>query len=727
MMQANTHIADAGPSWSESDRLAALDRYAILDTPTEPEFDDIVRLACDTFAAPIAVVNLIASGRQWFKAETGIGARELPLDVSICAHAILQSDLFVVPDTTLDDRFRCNPLVAMESGLRFYAGALLKTPEGLPIGTLCVLDRVARPEGITDHQRLTLEVLARQIMSQLELRRAIAQRDERSLMLELEIAGRALAERARGESEHRYRQLFDSIDAGFCVAEMKFGDDGSALDYRFLEVNAAFSRQTGLSDAEGRWMRDLAPDHEQHWFDLYGHVALTGEAIRFENPATALDDRWYDVHAFRIGEPEARRVAMLFNDISQRRQSEQSLQEMNETLEQRVAEAMAEREVTQEALRQAQKMEAIGQLTGGLAHDFNNMLTGVIGSLDLIQRYIATGRMDKVDRYIDAANTSAQRAAALTARLLAFGRRQSLDLKPVDVNQLVDGMEDLLHRTLGEQISVETHLAPGLHLARTDLNQLENALLNLCINARDAMPDGGKLTIETAHVVVDRRFVGNGEHIEPGDYVVLGVSDTGQGMSAETIAKVFEPFFTTKPVGQGTGLGLSMIYGFLKQSGGHVHVYSELGLGTTVKLFIPRAESEDVGVEEDTADTPRGRGEIVLVVEDDPSVRLVVVDVLEELGYTAIEAFDAPSALPVLESGRRIDLLISDVGLPGLNGRQLAEIARQHRPDLKILFITGYARNAAVRSGFLDSGMEMLTKPFQIDALATKIREMLGA
>jgi signal transduction histidine kinase/ActR/RegA family two-component response regulator len=392
------------------------------------------------------------------------------------------------------------------------------------------------------------------------------------------------------------------------------------------------------------------------------------------------------------------------------------------TAEREQSEALAK---TEEALRQAQKMEAVGQLTGGIAHDFNNMLTGVIGSLDLIQRNLANGRTDRVDRYIDAATTSAQRAAALTARLLAFGRRQSLDLQPTDVNTLVSGLEDLLQRTLGEQIALEAHLATNAWAGCSDANQLESALLNLCINARDAMPEGGKLTIETSNEHLDERYAREHAEVEPGDYVALSVSDTGVGMSAATLEKVFEPFFTTKPVGQGTGLGLSMIYGFARQSGGHVRIYSELGQGTTIKLYVPRYRGEVEVATTASTDIPLGAGETVMIVEDDPSVRLIVLEVLEELGYTAIEATDARHAIPILQSSRRIDLLVSDVGLPGMNGRQLAEVARETRPDLSVLFITGYAQNAAVRGGFLDHGMDMITKPFAIDALATKIQQML--
>ncbi|MDP2011931.1 MAG: PAS domain S-box protein [Phenylobacterium sp.] len=390
-------------------------------------------------------------------------------------------------------------------------------------------------------------------------------------------------------------------------------------------------------------------------------------------------------------------------------------------------EAQARLRETEEALRQAQKMEAVGQLTGGIAHDFNNLLTGIIGSLDLIQRRIDDGRLSDLGRFMEAATTSAGRAAALTHRLLAFARRQSLDPKAVDVNGLVDSMGDLLRRTLGEQVELAIALAPDAWPAFGDSGQLENAVLNLAINARDAMPGGGKLTIETANTHLDLSYTSRHEDLKPGDYTVLSVTDTGVGMTPEVIAKAFDPFFTTKPIGQGTGLGLSMIYGFARQSGGHARIYSEVGQGSTVRLYLPRFTGEAPDGEADQArpDLPRGAGETVLVVEDDPAVRLLVVEVLSELGYAAIEAHDGPAALPILESDQRIDLMVSDVGLPGLNGRQVAEIGRQHRPGLKVLFVTGYAENAAVRSGFLDPEMEMITKPFALDQLAAKIREMI--
>ncbi|MGF6283038.1 signal transduction histidine kinase [Pseudomonas silensiensis] len=408
-------------------------------------------------------------------------------------------------------------------------------------------------------------------------------------------------------------------------------------------------------------------------------------------------------------------------------QSELRLQNTLETLEQQVEERTAQLRNNEEALRQSQKMEAVGQLTGGIAHDFNNMLTGIIGSLELLRRRLARGRTEDLDSLIDLGVTSANRAAGLTHRLLAFSRRQSLDSKPVNMNTLVVSMGELLERSINETIQLDMQLNEQLWVAEADPNQLESALLNLVINARDAMPDGGKLVVKTSNQYLDIGFTKTQSNLQPGDYVVLSVTDTGCGMPQSTISRAFDPFFTTKPIGQGTGLGLSMIYGFSKQSRGHVAIHSKVGEGTTVSLFLPRFGGDvpqDSPVNVQHAPFAQN-GETVLIVEDDPAVRVLVSTVLSDLGYAFVEAGDAASAVPILDSGQRIDLLISDVGLPGMNGRQLAEIGRQYRPNLKVLFITGYAEHAAVRGGFLDPGMQMITKPFTFDLLTAKVREMI--
>ncbi len=441
------------------------------------------------------------------------------------------------------------------------------------------------------------------------------------------------------------------------------------------------------------------------------HMAATGKPTRFENRIATKDGGWKPIEWTVAPEPDGLNFIAVGRDLSHVKARE------------------AELHAAQEALRQAQKMEAVGQLTGGIAHDFNNLLTGVIGSLDMMQRQITKGETSKIERYATTAMTSANRAAALTHRLLAFSRRQPLDPKSVDANRLVSGMEELLRRTIGEAISLKIVTAGGLWQTLCDPHQLESAILNLTINARDAMPEGGVLTIETCNAQLDDAYVARQRDVKPGQYICICVSDTGIGMTADTIEKAFEPFFTTKPIGQGTGLGLSMIYGFARQSEGYARIYSEVAQGTTVKLYLPRYYGELDGAEEDhgelTDDHRAAAGEAVLVIEDEAAVRDLVVDVLEELGYRAIEAADGPAGLAILQSKVRLDLLITDIGLPGLNGRQVVDAARQQRPDLKVLFMTGYAENAAVANGFLEPGMEMITKPFAVEALATRIRDMI--
>jgi PAS domain S-box-containing protein len=397
-----------------------------------------------------------------------------------------------------------------------------------------------------------------------------------------------------------------------------------------------------------------------------------------------------------------------------------------------VAEAMdiTEQRQAEEALRQAQKMEAVGQLTGGLAHDFNNLLTAIGGSLELLHVRLAQGKSDELQRFINAAKGACNRAAALTHRLLAFSRRQTLDPKPTDVNRLVAGMEELIRRTVGPEIKVETVAMGGLWKTLIDAHQLENALLNLCINARDAMPDGGCITIETGNRWLDERGARERDLV-PGQYISLCVSDTGTGMTPEIARRAFDPFFTTKPIGMGTGLGLSMVYGFVRQSGGQIRIYSEENQGAMICLYLPRAIMQgdlDDAKTEDRAIGSIGKGETVLVVDDEPTIRMLVVEVLKDLGYCALEADDGASALKIIHSDLRIDLLVTDVGLPnGMNGRQLAEAARGARSDLKVLFITGYAENAVLSHGHLEQGMHVLTKPFAMDTIAERIRTLVDS
>ena len=938
------------PATREAARLSALARYDVLDTPREPVFDEVAELAAAICRVPIAVVNFIGDQRQFFMAEVGLGVRETPFDSSFCAKALLEEDFLHVPDATQDHRFDCNPLVTGEPHLRFYAGALLKSPEGLPIGTVCVLDHSARTLDATQQQ--ALRTLARQVMTTLELRRTAKQADadrkrHRAIMdsandfaiivtdadgaitdwsagaqsvfgwseaemvgthasriftrddqaagvPEREMAGaledgRAIDERwhvrkddsrfwASGEmsplrdeagnrvgfvkvlrdrtEQHRQAEALAAAERGLRQAQaaggvgvFEVGRDG------ILHGTPEFCSLYGLEACEAIPARDfealIIPDDRHLVSDLTSRAAGTAP-LDVEYRIRRADDgalRWIarrgEIRRDAAGGPIG--FAGIALDITERVSAREALaaererlRELNATLEQRVAETaadldrvwhnasdmfvvinahgrfqrvnpattailgwsadeliakavfdfvhpddmaatlgalehardealptfenryraksgdyrtiswvaspegdliyaygrdislekerQAELEIAQAALRQAQKMEAVGQLTGGLAHDFNNLLTGMMGNLELLQLRIARGRHDDIDLLINAAQGAGRRAAALTQRLLAFSRRQTLDPKPTDVNRLIFGLEEMLHRTVGATAEIEIVGAVGLWTAEIDAGQLENAIINLCINGRDAMPDGGKLTIETANKWVDDK-IGRDRDLPPGQYISLCVTDTGSGMSAATIERAFEPFFTTKPIGQGTGLGLSMIYGFAKQSGGQVRIYSEVGQGTTVCIYLPRHHGDAEVTEEGQATAlASGAGaQTVLVVDDEATIRHLIDEVLDELGYTVIGAGDGAAGLKVLQSGARIELLITDVGLPnGMNGRQVADEARRLRPGLKILFITGFAENAAVGNGHLEPGMELLTKPFTLEALTTKVAEMLS-
>ena len=1079
-------MADGDASQArETQRLAALACYDVMDTPREASFDELAALTAKLCDAPIAVVNLIGDGRQFFKAEVGLGVRETPLESSFCAKALLEDELLVVPDLTKDARFDGNPLVTGEPHIRAYAGALLKTADGLPIGTLCVLDHRART--FTAVEQETLLVLARQVMAQLDLRRAAndrdrqfdeVQRSEDRLRLILDTARdyaivtldpdrritswSAGAHAIFGWSEHEATgRLFDELfvpedrAAGVPAREIAMAAaEGCAPDIRwhlrpdgsrvfmngsthaiegpdghpagFLKIARDETRQHGqaqelartrvdLVDSETRFrnMADHAPVMmwvtdpsgncvylNQRWYEFTGQTGqeaqglgwldathpddkaeaervflaanVEGVAFRLEYRLRRADGsyRWaidaasprfgsngeflgyigsvIDIAERREAEDALRHANALLGavmeavpgvvyakdrdgrmlaanrgtaelvgkplsaivgrtdreflddaaqaaiveandrrimaedraevleeeisladgsratwlstkapfrdadgavvglvgssiDITERKRAEEALQRLNETLEDEVVERTAERDrmwetspdlmlvidfagvirrvnpawttmlgyrpadlldqhvnafvvpddhaattqayeqagagdqpgmenryrhkdgsirwiswvaapagdviyatgrdVTavkeqaaalvqaEEQLRQAQKMEAVGQLTGGLAHDFNNLLTAVTGGLDLLSARVARGEYDKLDRYVSMAQTGANRAAALTQRLLAFSRRQTLAPKPTDADRLIAGMEEIIDRTLGPGIEVKVVAAAGLWPILVDAPQLESALLNLCINARDAMPEGGLLTIETGNKVLDLRAAA-AQDLPAGEYVSLCVTDTGTGMPPEVIERVFDPFFTTKPIGEGTGLGLSMIYGFVRQSGGQVRIYSEPGRGTTMCLYLPRLigahELADAGQAAQTRH-PAVHGQTVLLVEDEIAIRELVSEILEDAGYRVLTAGNGPTGVAMLQSGERIDLLVTDVGLPGgLNGRQVADAGRAVRPALKVLFVTGYAANAAVGAGHLDEGMEVLTKPFNVLELERRVGEMLA-
>jgi signal transduction histidine kinase len=652
--------------------------------------------------------------------------------------------------------------------------------------------------------------------------------------------------------QDRYQTLFDAIDEGFCVIEFFDGPHGPLSDYIHVEANPAYTRHAGIPNVVGQKVREMVPTEADEWVARYREVLVTGKPIRFEQELVATG-RHLELAAFRIEPPSLKQVAVLFQDVSARKRAENELQKLNEELEARVVEAIAERKVLADlventnalvhvvgldfrwialnsaaateferafgvlpkvgdhlldlmqnvpdrraavraawerafsgeefvqimevgetprdrryyemhfnvlreasgkqigayefvydvterlaeqerlrivevALRQSQKMEAVGQLTGGIAHDFNNMLAVIISSLRLAERRLERGDTD-IRQFMSSALAGADRAANLVSRLLAFSRQQPLAPQRTDANRLLGGMEEVLRRTIPESIQIELVRAGGLWPIQVDAHGLENAVLNLAVNARDAMPGGGKLTIETAHAYLDEAYAAAHAEIVAGQYVQIAITDTGHGMALDVISRAFEPFFTTKQVGEGSGLGLSQVYGFVKQSGGHVKIYSEVGVGTTVKIYIPRVASTFLTSPEPTQSAglaQDGAGQLVLLVEDDGDVRRLTLEILAELGYAVVAAEGGARALELLDEHPEVALLLTDVVMPGMNGRQLAEEARRRRPEIKVLFTTGYTRNAIVHNGTLDEGVELVVKPFTLEVLAAKVAKLLA-
>jgi signal transduction histidine kinase/CheY-like chemotaxis protein len=515
-------------------------------------------------------------------------------------------------------------------------------------------------------------------------------------------------------------------------------------------LSAKLRELYGITDFDGRyqtWLgyvfREDVP-RMQHEIEAAFAAHQTGMCTEFR--ILRGDDRtlrWIERRALitydAAGEPL--RFIGVSVDVTERKRAVMQLRAFADTLEDavraRTRELESENEArrkAEESLRQAQKMEAVGQLTGGVAHDFNNLLTIILGGLDMIERQLPAlpdnPPAQRIRRAREMALKGVYRAELLTKRLLAFSRQQPLSPQPIDANRLVAGISELLRRTIGEAVSLETVAAGGLWWTLADPNQLENAVLNLVVNARDAMPDGGRLTIETQNCYLDEAYVESlPEPIRPGQYVMIAVADTGSGMAPAVVERAFEPFFTTKSVGKGTGLGLSQVYGFVRQSNGHVRIYSEVDHGTTVKIYLPRHFGDDQAAAAAPVrrTVPRAIGnECILVVEDDDALRAYTVESLSELGYYVIEARDGRDALRVLGTGQPIDLLLTDIVMPGgMNGRQLADIATLQRPGLRVLFMTGYTRNAIVHGGRLDPGVEMIGKPFTLEALAGRLRDIL--
>jgi signal transduction histidine kinase len=577
-----------------------------------------------------------------------------------------------------------------------------------------------------------------------EARREADRRTQINRDLTKEIAARQETERYLRESERRYRELFDESPVAIWEEDWsaikRMLDQlaqGGVKDWRgffsshrdqlktaydsarITEISLATVDLYGAADKEelASWsVTEFVIDEELDAFREIILSFLSGQmTVDIESKDTAFDKSEIFVRRRVVIPPRYRddwsRVIYAIEDITKR--------------------AWAE-----EQLRQVQKMDAVGQLTGSVAHDFNNLLTVVTGSLELLEARV---QRDDARKLIDEAMEAASLGANLTKQLLAFARRQPLDPKVIDLNKLVLNMSDWLRRTLGEAVQVRTVLAEDLNKTSADPNQVENAVLNLAINARDAMSDGGTLTIETANVKLDQNHTAGPDDIAPGDFVMLSVTDTGSGIAPEVRERAFEPFFTTKEAKSGTGLGLSMVYGFAKQSGGHVTLDSEMGRGTSVRLYLPQvsagAEAAQINQVEESeaapdtaAEFPKARGETVLVAEDNPRVRRVTVKRLTDLGYFVLEAEDGPTALEFLETGRRIDLLFTDVLMPGdMDGGELAREARRLRPGIKVLFASGYPSAAAVRKGLLDEGAKLLTKPYTKAELVHGIRSTLDA
>ena len=672
----------------EANRMAVLEQYHIFGTEREAAFDDIAKVLATALSLPIAAVTLLSTTSQWFKAVVGADLTEAPRATSICSVALEHPEPMIICDLALDERFRDFPFIATEPYVRFYAGMRLVSPDGYPLGVLCAYDLKPRPDGLTGAESVILQTLAKHVVGMLEQRRAAAL-DEAS------------AYHFFVEKRTAYSRFWNHSPNFFLVC-----DSAGVIQL----TNPSFTRALGYDDnnaVQGRNIREFVPEED---------LLMVLEAVQkaFDNGSAAIDAR------LQPSEGENRWVAwsgftdngLLYvngRDISVERAQAASLVKI------------------EASLRQSQKMEAVGQLTGGIAHDFNNMLGGVIGNLDMIGIRLKQNPTANIDSYVAGARKATARATALTHRLLAFSRRQTLDPKPVDVNALIMSMLGLLHTTVGSGIALQTDLDPSAPFALCDANQMENALLNLVLNSRDAMPNGGRITLQSrAQVLTDAqtRHITKDSSLQ---YVSVSVTDNGVGMPREVQERAMDPFFTTKPLGQGTGLGLSMIYGFVSQSQGHICLESTEGVGTVVTLLLPPGSRQVARPEDSTHSLPSPAAitsRRVLLVEDDVAIRELSSETLRCEGFEVVEAGDAAEGMHAFEKGPHFDVLVTDVGLPnGMNGRQMADALRQSAPSLPVLFITGFAENAVFRQGIPEPGLFLLTKPFLMHALVEKVVE----
>ncbi|GAA4780033.1 hypothetical protein GCM10023219_29910 [Stakelama sediminis] len=791
------NLPDAVPG-DTADRLAALARYRILDTPREKSFDDIAALAAQICETPIAVVNLIDKERQWFKAEVGLGIDGTPLETSFCVHALLEDDFLLVPDANKDARFACNPLVTGEPGLRFYAGALLKTTEGHAIGTLCVLDVL--PRTLDDDQQTALRRLAGQVMAQLELRLALAERERINVELERDARFRELSrtwdvtpdimgvlnddgifERSnpawqqvlglseetvsttpifelmhpddvaralnafatvkRGEPvlrfENRYRH---GVDGGYRWLSWVVVPEGNKYYASAREITADKARaaalETAVAERQDAWnaspdllavadfqgvLREVNPawtavlgwqaiDLVDHPFAELTHPDDLEEALAVF--AGVIEAPLIDPFEFRLRDHDGEyrwfawtaaardgRVYASGRDVTHRKEQAAVLLE------------------TEEALRQSQKLEAIGQLTGGVAHDFNNLLTVIRGSVDMLRRGEISD--DRRTRYIEAISTTVDRATRLTSQLLAFARRQALKPEAFDVGRNMTGLREMVSTLAGSRIKIDVDLDEAPCRVRADPSQFDTAIVNLAVNARDAMAGEGALSITVRRV--DHVPAIRAHALIDGDYVAISVADSGTGIALEQLDQIFEPFFTTKDIGQGTGLGLSQVFGFVKQSGGEVDVRSEVGHGSCFTIYLPRIDDSECvraphGADEHETGPASGDGKCVLVVEDNAEVGDFAVQALAELGYEAVPVDNAAKALNLLETrADRFDVVFSDVMMAGMTGIDLARQIRREFPAVPVVLASGYSSVIAQEG---HDGFELLAKPYSIEELS---------
>jgi two-component system cell cycle sensor histidine kinase/response regulator CckA len=680
----------------EDVRLAALRLYDILDTAPEQAFDDLTRLAAQICQTPLATISFVDESRVWFKSRVRLEVAEIARDDGFCDYAMRQTDLFIVSDAFEDERFVAKPLVTASPPIRFYAGAPLITAEDQSLGTLCVLDYV--PRELSAEQQDVLRTLARQVMTHLELRRSSARLLRVNGALKQEIAAREQTRDALRRREEHFRSLIENASDIITI----LAGDGT-IHYESPSVE----RFLGYKPEEllGKNILDYV-----HPEDLPAVSAIfAGDAqptaSAFEFRFRHRDESWHMLEAVckTIVDEGENGLVLNSRDISERRQLEAQL-------------------------LQAQKMEAVGRLAGGVAHDFNNLLTAITGYSELMLRRLPAG--DPLRRHAEEIRKSGNRAAALTSQLLAFSRKQVMQPKMLDLNSVISEMEKMLRRLIGEDIELATMLASGLWKVKADPGQLEQVIMNLVVNARDAMREVGRLTIETSNIELDEEDARWHAGITPGRYVMLVVNDTGSGMDQQTRERVFEPFFTTKEVGKGTGLGLSTVYGIVKQSGGYIFVYSEPGKGATFKIYLPAIEEQTVvRAQRDTTghlQLPHGR-ETVLLVEDEAVVRNLAASVLREQGYTVLEASNGEEAIELAaqHDGEEIHLLLTDVVMPRMSGREVAERLERARPGMRVMYTSGYTEDAIVHHGVMDDGVAFLPKPFTPNVLARKVREVL--